>query len=87
MMGRPGSTIRIGESTQGVFSDVMQRRLPNDWQTGVPNEVFRTRDGHTFDGAGIPPNVREPVFTEDEFANHRDSAFDRAVRMLPAEAS
>lgn len=87
MMGRPGSTVRIGESTQGVFSDVMQRRLPNDWQTGVPNEVFRTRDGRAFDGTGIPPNVREPVFSEDEFANHRDSAFDRAVRMLPTEAS
>ncbi|MGW1992763.1 S41 family peptidase [Embleya sp. NPDC001921] len=87
MMGRPGSTIRIGEPTQGVFSDVMQRRLPNDWRAGVPNEVFRTRDGRTFDGAGIPPNVREPVFTEDEFANHRDSAFDRAVRMLPTGAS
>ncbi|MYS86264.1 S41 family peptidase [Embleya scabrispora] len=83
MMGRAGSTIRIGEATQGVFSDVMQRRLPNGWQAGVPNEVFRTRDGRTFDGTGIPPNVLEPVFTEDEFANHRDSAFDRAVRMLP----
>ncbi|MEU0932901.1 S41 family peptidase [Embleya sp. NPDC005971] len=87
MMGRPGSTIRIGAATQGVFSDVMQRRLPNDWQAGVPNEVFRTRDGRTFDGTGIPPNVPEPVFTEDEFANHRDSAFDRAVRMLPTTAS
>lgn len=82
LMERPGRTIRIGEHTQGVFSDVMQRRLPGGWEVWLPNEEFLTRSGDTFDGPGIPPHLREPVFTDEEFARGRDSAFDRAVSVL-----
>ncbi|AXK37046.1 protease [Streptomyces armeniacus] len=83
LLDRPGRTVRIGEPTQGVFSDVLDRALPNGWEVGLPNEEFRTRDGRTFDGPGIPPDLAEPVFTEEEFEQRRDSAFDRAVSTLP----
>ncbi|MEU5536916.1 S41 family peptidase [Streptomyces sp. NPDC020362] len=82
LMDRPGRTVRIGQSTQGVFSDVMVRRLPDGMVFGLPNEEFLTRTGRTFDGTGIPPHIVEPVFTEEEFAKGRDSAFDRAVNIL-----
>ncbi|GAA4676701.1 hypothetical protein [Streptomyces youssoufiensis] len=51
----------------------------------VPNEEFRTRSGQSFDGPGIPPHLYEPVFTEEEFAHRRDSAFDRSLRVLPGD--
>ncbi|RBQ19403.1 protease [Spongiactinospora rosea] len=82
MMERPGRTVRIGQPTQGVFSDIMQRTLPNGMQLWVPNEEFLTKAGTTYDGAGVPPHIRTPVFTEEEFAADRDSAFDRALRVL-----
>ncbi|WP_257153725.1 S41 family peptidase [Streptomyces lunaelactis] len=82
LMDRPGRTVRIGQNTQGVFSDVMERELPGGWQAVLPNEEFLTRSGQTFDGPGIPPQLREPVFTDEEFAKNRDSAFDRAVAVL-----
>ncbi|WP_269858790.1 S41 family peptidase [Streptomyces sp. RPT161] len=82
LIGRPGRTVRIGENTQGVFSDVLDRDLPNGWTFGLPNEEFLTRDGRTFDGQGIPPDIREPVFTAGEFGHRRDSAFDAAVALL-----
>ncbi|MGA4847349.1 S41 family peptidase [Streptomyces sp. G5(2025)] len=82
LMERPGRTVRIGEPTQGVFSDVLDRRLPNDMAVWLPNEEFLTRSGRTFDGTGIPPHLRTPVFTEEEFEKHRDSAFDKAVAVL-----
>ncbi|MFE0249557.1 S41 family peptidase [Streptomyces sp. NPDC059010] len=82
LMDRPGRTIRIGQPTQGVFSDVMQRGLPNGMAAWLPNEEYLTRTGRTFDGTGIPPHLSEPVFTKEEFAKKRDSAFDRAVNIL-----
>ncbi|MFF8865397.1 S41 family peptidase [Streptomyces sp. NPDC015139] len=82
LMDRPGRTVRIGQSTQGVFSDVLVRHLPDGMLFALPNEEYLTRTGRTFDGAGIPPQLAEPVFTEEEFAQNRDSAFDRAVRLL-----
>lgn len=83
LMERPGSgTVRIGQPTQGVFSDTLERRLPNGWSFLLPNEEFRTRHGRTFDGTGVPPHLSEPVFTDEEFEHGRDSAFDRARREL-----
>ncbi|WP_433661629.1 S41 family peptidase [Nocardia sp. CA-128927] len=86
MLERPSRTTRIGQSTQGVFSDVMERKLPSarhaDWWFGLPNEEFATSDGRTFDSTGIPPELTEPVFTDEEFSQQRDSAFDRAVSWL-----
>ncbi|MEU7484732.1 S41 family peptidase [Streptomyces sp. NPDC042319] len=82
LIDRPGRTIRIGEPTQGVFSDTLDRRLPNGMAVWLPNEKFLTNQGKTFDGTGIPPHIRTPVFTEEEFAKNRDSAFDAAVAAL-----
>lgn len=55
--------------------------LPNGWVFGLPNERYVT-DGLSYDGSGIPPQIIEPVFTDEEFATRRDSAFDAAVHGL-----
>ncbi|MFD8721995.1 S41 family peptidase [Streptomyces sp. NPDC059629] len=82
LIDRPGRTVRIGQPTQGVFSDILVRYLPNGMSAWLPNEEYLTRTGRTFDGTGIPPQITEPVFTTEEFAKNRDSAFDRAVAVL-----
>ncbi len=84
LMGRIPKIVRIGENTQGVFSDVLGRRLPNGWSFGLPNEVFRTADGKTFDGPGIPPDVQVPVFADQDLKAGRDPGLARAVAELRA---
>ncbi|WP_043676805.1 S41 family peptidase [Streptomyces xylophagus] len=84
LIDRPGRTIRIGQPTQGVFSDVMERELPNGMTAWLPNEEYLTDSGRTFDGTGIPPQVTVPVFTKEEFDKGQDSAFDRAMNLLGA---
>ncbi|UQA96240.1 S41 family peptidase [Streptomyces halobius] len=86
LIGRSPSPTRIGENTQGVFSDVLDRALPNGWSFGLPNEEFLTADGHTFDGPGIPPAIPTPVFTEEDLTAHRDSALTRARAYLSQRA-
>jgi C-terminal processing protease CtpA/Prc len=82
LMGRTPHITRIGANTQGVFSDVLVRRLPNGWTFGLPNEVFRTPDGRTFDGPGIPPDVRVPVFTRADLASGKDPGMATALDVL-----
>ncbi|MEU8892656.1 S41 family peptidase [Streptomyces sp. NPDC048442] len=84
LIGRTPAPIRIGEPTQGVFSDTMQRALPNAWTLTVPNEKFLDKDGRTYDGAGIPPTHPEPVYKEADLENFRDPALQRALRELRA---
>ncbi|KUL33943.1 peptidase S41 [Streptomyces sp. NRRL F-4489] len=84
LMGRSPAPVRIGENTQGVFSDILDRALPNGWRFGLPDEEFLTAGGRTFDGAGIPPDVRAPVFPAADLAARRDSALARARELLAA---
>ncbi len=82
LMGRTPPVIRIGENTQGVFSDVLSRRLPNGWRFGLPNEVFRTPQGATFDGPGIPPDAGVPVFADEDVAAGKDPGVAKALEVL-----
>ncbi len=81
-MGRQPKVVRVGESTVGVFSDILARPLPNGWSFGLPNEVYRTVDGRSFDGAGVPPDIAVPVFTPADLRQARDSAIERALTIL-----
>ena len=82
LMGRSPPITRIGENTQGVFSDVLSRRLPNGWRFGLPNEVFRTPQGTTFDGPGIPPDAAVPVFADEDVAAGKDPGVAKALEIL-----
>jgi len=82
LMGRTPHITRIGENTQGVFSDVLGRRLPNGWRFGLPNEVFLTPDGKAFDGPGIPPDIQVPVFAASDLAAGKDPAMAKAIDVL-----
>jgi len=81
LMRRKPSVTRIGENTQGVFSDVLIRHLPNGWGFDLPNEVYLTRDGKSFDEAGIPPDIRVPFFSKEDLSSGRDAALDRAISL------
>lgn len=82
LMGRVPHVQRIGENTQGVFSDVLNRRLPNGWRFGLPNELFLTSEGTSFDGPGIPPDEWAPVFRSDDLDSGKDPALERAMEFL-----
>jgi Peptidase family S41/Tricorn protease C1 domain len=76
MMGRTPAPARIGTTTQGVFADAMSRTLPNKWTFTLGNEEYVGPDGRDYEGVGIPPTVRTPVFTAEELDHNRDSALD-----------
>jgi len=82
LMGRRPAIARVGEYTQGVFSDVMGRSLPNGWRIGLPNELFLTEQGTSFDGPGIPPTVPVPTFTKVDLEAGRDPGLERAMALV-----
>ena len=82
LMGRKPAVTRMGENTQGVFSDVLGRRLPNGWRFGLPNEIFVTESGKAFDGPGIPPDIKVPVFLKEDLEKGRDGGIEKALQLL-----
>jgi hypothetical protein len=82
LFGREPHVTRIGTNTQGVFSDVLVRHLPNGWIFGLPNEIYLTKEGKAFDGRGVPPDIEVPVFSVKDLASGGDSALDKALEVL-----
>jgi len=81
LMNRKPKVIRVGETTQGVFSDVLGRTLPNGWPFGLANERFVT-NGRSYDNTGIAPDVAVESFTPAPRATGRDAAVERALAIL-----
>jgi hypothetical protein len=82
LMGRTPSVTRIGEPTQGVFCDILERRLPNGWKFALPNAVYLTAEGRAFDAIGVPPDLPVPVFDRADTSAGRDPAMAEAIRLL-----
>jgi hypothetical protein len=84
LLGRTPHATRIGLNTQGVFSDDLNRRLPNGWRFRLPNEVYLTRDGKAFDATGVPPDVSLNFFSPEDLRKGRDAALEKAQKFLVA---
>ena len=81
LMGRKPAVILVGEPTQGVYSDVLGRILPNGWHFGLPDEVFLNEAGKHFEVVGVPPDVRIPVFPREDLQAGRDSGIEKALEL------
>lgn len=46
--------IRIGSNTEGIFSDILDKQLPNGWSYGLSNEIYESMDGVNYENIGIP---------------------------------
>jgi C-terminal processing protease CtpA/Prc len=76
LMDRTPAPTRYGMTTQGVFADNPDRKLPNGWTITVGNEDYLAPDGRNYEGLGIPPTTPMPMFTPDQLANHQYPALD-----------
>ena len=47
---------RIGSPTAGVFSNVLDKRLPNGWHYGLSNEIYESSDSKNYEMTGINPD-------------------------------
>jgi hypothetical protein len=81
LMNREPRITRVGETTQGVFSDVLSRTLPNGWRFGLANERFVT-NGKYYDHVGIAPDIPVESLTPAARATGRDAAIERALAFL-----
>ena len=72
---------RIGEPTNGIFSDVLLRKLPNGWGFFLSNERYFSHEKVNYEKVGIPPDI-EIFMTEADLAMEKDSILDAALQML-----
>lgn len=71
----------VGDTTSGAFSDMTSRELPNGWVYTISIGDWRTPDGTSYEGIGLPPDL---VVQNDstDIANGRDEALETAILLL-----
>lgn len=75
---------RIGEPTQGILSDTLERHLPNGWHLTLSNEIYRAFDGTLYEGTGIPPHISMDFLDRRGRDQGRDPMLDRVLELTGA---
>ena len=57
MADLPHVTI-IGEPTNGIFSNMLEKKLPNGWKYTLSHQVYYSADMICYEGKGIPVDIR-----------------------------
>jgi carboxyl-terminal processing protease len=74
---------RVGETTAGALSDVLMKPLPNGWQVGISNEIFRAAGGHDVETFGIRPDIAvTDHFSTQTLLAKRDMVLEAALTKL-----
>lgn len=78
LLQRPRLTL-IGEPTEGILSDTLERHLPNGWFLTLSNEIYRASDDQVYEDSGIPPLIRLPFLGRKWRESGRDPMLDRVL--------
>ena len=78
---------KVGSNTEGVFSDVLDKLLPNGWELDLSNEVYLDTKGANYEGVGIPADVKIDYALDTQMfltkvVNGLDSIGDEAIAFV-----
>lgn len=71
----------IGDVTQGIHSDILQKTLPNGWKLNLSNQIYHWTDGKVYEKIGMPPDKRFE-FDSNAFDSGRDTTLEFAMKLL-----
>jgi C-terminal processing protease CtpA/Prc len=78
---------KVGSNTEGVFSDVLDKLLPNGWELDLSNEVYLDTKGVNYEGVGIPADVKLDYALNTQtfltkIVNDLDTTGDKAIELV-----
>lgn len=83
------NAIRIGSNTEGIFSDILEKQLPNGWEYGLSNEIYESVDGVNYENIGILSHHRIEYNRESGYQmiaklqeNSKDDAIEKVLELL-----
>jgi len=82
----------IGSPTNGIFSDMIEKKLPNGWDYALSTEVYANTNGVNYEGKGIQPDYAieykkkgywfyDQIKTET-LLHKKDTAIDKVLKLL-----
>lgn len=78
---------RFGSPTNGIFSEILWKNLPNGWEFSLSNEIYSDPNGNVYEISGVPVNyeINYPKTRFDFYnsfyndGNFRDSGIESII--------
>ncbi|RIV20046.1 hypothetical protein DYU11_24355 [Fibrisoma montanum] len=74
----------VGENTNGMFSSMLGKRLPNGWALSLSHQQYVDAKRRSYEGVGVPVDVEVRHHRSDLQRGH-DPALERAFEVLRIE--
>ncbi len=71
----------VGDNSNGSFSDVLEKRMPNGWILNLSNQRYFSPDGENYEGKGVPVDVKMQNTLED-IVEKNDPIILKSLKML-----
>lgn len=81
MMSQFSNVTIIGEPSNGSYSDLYEKKLPNGWKVTLSNQRYFSADDENYEGLGVPVDIlAENTILDIE--KNRDSVLLKALEFL-----
>jgi len=80
----PHATL-VGEATSGCQADQHGAKLPNGWRFSVSYTLFVDQNGFSWEGIGIPADLRQ-INRQEDIDNGRDKPLELAIELINSGA-
>jgi len=93
-LAHPNATL-VGSRTEGIFSDMLDKVLPNEWDFSLSNEVYLDYDGVNHEARGIKPDIILDYDREEGYGfydklqselSDKDEAILKAIELIKSNA-
>ena len=72
---------RFGSSTNGIFSEILWKNLPNGWEFSLSNEVYSDQNGNVYEITGVPVIINTSMNVMGEpIVNTPEQAYQMIVK-------
>ncbi len=85
-MAQLPNVVLVGENSEGVFSDIFSRRLPNGWKVTLSNQRYFSPQMQCYEGEGVPVSV-EALNSLSDLGTMDDAVMKKALNVLNENAS
>ena len=70
----------VGQSTAGIFSDMLERQLPNGWAFTLSHQRYIAADGKLYESLGVPVDIAYSFDLEGLLAG-KDNLLEEIIRL------
>lgn len=75
------NVILIGETTNGSFSDMLEKKLPNGWEFTLSNERYLDINNLDLEQIGVIPDIKIEMKPQD-LKNEKDLILEKAIQII-----